>query len=107
MYWSWKLVLNFTEQQKKFCLSLHYTVIYLLKVLKHTKSRQNNSEINVATLSLGNVSKDFSVDNTKYEFFGYIYDFAVDYDSINIADILDIHKYLMKKAQYKIIFWFI
>ena len=75
--------------------------------MKHTKSRQNNSEINVATLSLGNVSKDFSVDNTKYEFFGYIYDFAVDYDSINIADILDIHKYLMKKAQYKIIFWFI
>ena len=28
---------------------------------------------------------------------GYIYDFRVDYDAIAIDDILDIHKYLMKK----------
>ena len=28
---------------------------------------------------------------------GYVYDFSVDYDSIAVADILDIHKYLMKK----------
>ena len=28
---------------------------------------------------------------------GYVYDFSVDYDAIAIADILDIHKYLMKK----------
>ena len=76
-------------------------------MLKHTKSRQNNSEINVATLSLGNVSKDFSVDHTKYEFFGYIYHFSFDYDSTDIANILYIHKYLMKKAQYKKCFWFI
>ena len=28
---------------------------------------------------------------------GYVYDFSVDYDAIAIADILDIHQYLMKK----------
>ena len=28
---------------------------------------------------------------------GYAYDFSVDYDTISVDDILDIHKYLMKK----------
>ena len=29
--------------------------------------------------------------------YGYVYDFGVDYDAIAVDDILDIHKYLMKK----------
>ena len=29
--------------------------------------------------------------------YGYIYDFVVDYDSIVVNDILDIHKYLINK----------
>ena len=33
----------------------------------------------------------------KTEFWGEIYDFAVDYTSINIGDIYNIHRYLMKK----------
>ena len=28
---------------------------------------------------------------------GHVYDFSVDYDAIAVDDILDIHKYLMKK----------
>ena len=28
---------------------------------------------------------------------GYIYDFSVDYDAIAVDEVLDIHKYLMKK----------
>ena len=28
---------------------------------------------------------------------GYVYDFSVYYDAIAVEDILDIHKYLMKK----------
>ena len=28
---------------------------------------------------------------------GCVYDFSVDYDTIEISDILDIHKYLMEK----------
>ena len=39
--------------------------------------------------------------------YGYVYDFLVDYDSIVVVNILDIHKYLMKKTRYKITFVFI
>ena len=28
---------------------------------------------------------------------GYVYDFSVDYDAIDVDNIKDIHKYLMKK----------
>ena len=48
-------------------------------------------------MCLGNISKDFSVDNMKKTGInGYVYDFSVDYDAIPVDDILDIHKYLMK-----------
>ena len=33
----------------------------------------------------------------KKRFIAYVYDFSVDYDSIDIGDIKDIHKYLIKK----------
>ena len=33
---------------------------------------------------------------------GYVYDFSVDYDATAVDDILDIHKYLMKKNGVKI-----
>ena len=33
----------------------------------------------------------------KTGFNSHIYDFSIDYDAIDIDDVLDIHKYLMKK----------
>ena len=49
-------------------------------------------------LCLGNISKDWSIDNMKKTgFTGYVYDFSVHYDAIAVADIEDIHKYLMRK----------
>ena len=49
-------------------------------------------------MCLRNVSKGFSASNMKKTGFnGHIYDFSVDYDAIDVDDILDIHKYLMKK----------
>ena len=49
-------------------------------------------------LHLGNISKDWSVDNMKKTGLNeYIYYFGVDYNAIIVADILDIHKYLIKK----------
>ena len=39
-----------------------------------------------------------SVDNTeKTGFNGHVYDFNVIYDAVAVDDILDIHKYLMKR----------
>ena len=62
------------------------------------KFEANDSEIVTTPLCLGNISKDFSVDNMKKTGLnGYIYDFSVDYDAIAVDDILDIHKYLMEK----------
>ena len=49
-------------------------------------------------LCLGNVLKDFSACNmNKTGFNGYIYDFSVDYNSTDVNDIKNIHKYLIKK----------
>ena len=49
-------------------------------------------------LCLGSISKGFSVDNMKKTGLnGCIYDFSADYDALAIDDILDIHRYLMKK----------
>ena len=62
------------------------------------KFKAKYSEIVPSPLCLGNISKDWSIDNMKKTGFnGYVYDFSVDYDSIDVDDIKDIHKYLMKK----------
>ena len=73
-------------------------VIYLLMVQKLLNFKAKNSEIVANPLSLGNISKDFSVDNMKKTGLnGYVYDFSVDCDAIAVDDILEFHKYLMKK----------
>ena len=93
--------INFTVTKKKFCLSLHYngTNSYLfVNGRKIIKFKVKDSEIVAIPLCLGNISKDWSVDNMKKTgFTGYIYDFSVDYDAIAVDDIKGIHKYLMKK----------
>ena len=62
------------------------------------KFKAKDSEIVPYSLCLGNISKDWTNDNKKKtEFNRYIYDFSTDYKTIATSDILDIHKYLMKK----------
>ena len=62
------------------------------------KFKAEASEIVGTSICLGNISKDFSVDNMKKktELNGYVYSFSVDYHAIVVDDILDILKYLMK-----------
>ena len=44
------------------------------------------------------ISKNWSTDNIKETGFnGYVYDFTEDNDAIDVDDIKDIQKYLMKK----------
>ena len=62
------------------------------------KFKAKNSEIVPTLLCLGNISKDWSVDNMKKTgLAGYVYYFNTDYDPIGVGDIKDTHKYLMKK----------
>ena len=95
--------INFTVTGKKFCLSLHYNGAnsYLFVNGKEIhKFKAKDSEIVATPLFLGNISKDWSVDNMKTKqtgLNGYIYDCSVDCDAIAVDDILDIHNYLMKK----------
>ena len=90
--------------RQKFCLSLHYNganngANYLfVNGTKIIKFKVKYAKIVATPLCLGNISKDWSVDNMKRTGFkGYVYDFSVDYGAIAVDDILDIHKYLMKK----------
>ena len=55
--------ISFTEHQKHFCLSLHYN-----RVSSYTFVN-----------GVGNMNKT--------ELYGYVYDFSIDYDSINIINI--------------------
>ena len=117
--------INFTVIKKKFCLRLNYngtnsylfyiiyiknlynlfyiyvmeqTVIFLLFCAEIIKFKAKNSEIIATPLCLGNISEDFSnVNMKKIGLLGYVYDFSVDYDAIAVDDMLNIHKYLMKK----------
>ena len=62
------------------------------------KFKAKDSEIVAGPLCLGNNSKDFSVDNMKKTgLSGYVYDFSVDYDAIEVDGILGIYKSLMEK----------
>ena len=86
-------------------LSLHYNGSNSFLFVNATKIHQfkaKDSEIKRYPLCLGNISKDFSVDNMKKTGLnGYVYDFSVDYNAIAVDAILDIHKYLMKKHDIK------
>ena len=51
---------------------------------------------------LGNTSKNFTVGKLKKPGLnGYVYDFSVVCNTIEVSNIVDIHKYLMKKKLYK------
>ena len=60
--------INFTENKKKFCLSLHYNEAnsYLfINGTKIIKFKAKDSEIVATSLCLGNISKNLSIDNMK------------------------------------------
>ena len=58
------------------------------------KFKTKDSEIIAALICLGNISRDFLVDNMKKTGLnGYVYDFSVDYDFTANDKIQDIHKY--------------
>ena len=84
-------LINFTDHNKRFC----YVCIIIKKNgylfvtgTKIIKFKSKDPEILAHLLCLGNISKDWSVDNIKKtRLNGYIYDFSVDYDAIAFDDI--------------------
>ena len=88
--------INFPVTRKNFCFSLHYnganSYLYV-NVTEIYKFKAKDSEILVCPICLGNISKDWSVDNIKRTGFTG----CVDYYPVAVDDVKDIHKYLMKK----------
>ena len=72
-------------------------VIYFLMVQKLLNSNQKILKLQER---LGNISKDFSVDNVKKTGLKrYVYDFSVDYNASAVTDVSEIHKYLMERNE--------
>ena len=82
-------------------LSLHYhgsNSFLLVNTTKTYQFKAKDSEIKPYPLCLGNISKDFAIDNIKKTGSQRNVDFfSVDYNVIDTNDILDIHRYSMKE----------
>ena len=97
-----KYPINFTQSGKRFVLSLHYNGSNSFLFVNATKVYQfkaKNSKIKDYALCLGNVSKNFTINNMKKIGLKRVAKFfSVDFNPIDTKDILNIHKYLMKKT---------
>ena len=94
--------IDFTQPNKRFILSLHYNGSNSFLFVNATKVYQfkaRDSEIKSCTLCLDNISKDFTINNMKKTGLRDIVKlFSVDLNPIDTKNILNIHKYFMKKA---------
>ena len=94
--------INFTKQNTKFCLSLHYNGANSYIFVNGTeiiKFKAKDFEIAAYPLCLRNTSKDWSVDNMKKTGLkGYVYDFSIDYNGIALADIR--HSQVFNNKEY-------
>ena len=92
---------NFTVDSKTFCLSLHCNSNYsylFVNGKEVAKFKAKNSELIKYPMCLGGLSKDYNKNSRKDTgLYGNIYDFSVSYSAATNNEILDIHKYLMKK----------
>ena len=87
-------------------MSLHYTAdnSYLLIGGKEIfKSKIDKKNVNFPTqFRLRSTSNGFSAPKSReVPLYENVYDFSVDYSSIDKSDILDIHKYLMTTNNMK------
>ena len=98
-----KYPINSTQSGKRFVLSLHYNRInsfLFVNAAEIYQFKAKDSEIKPYILCLGNISKYFTIDNMKKspDFIGSIKVFPADYNPIDNSNILDIHRYLVKKT---------
>ena len=102
--------ISFRVTKKKFCLSLHFNGVdsYLFVNVKEiVKFKVKDSAIVATPLCLGNISKDWSVNNMKKTGLnGYVYEFCVDYEEFNSTinaakHVPFLHNYFMKKYKIK------
>ena len=75
------------------------TIFLFVNATKVYQFKAKNSEIKDYALCLGNVSKDFAINNIKKTGLkGVTIFFSFDFNPIDTNNILDIHNYLMKRT---------
>ena len=97
-----KFYRNFTDPGKKFLLSLHYNgdnSYLFVNGRQELKFKAKTDQLVREKLCIGNLSDRWTAsESEKTGLYGNIYDFVVDYKSINgVKPIYDMHRYLMKK----------
>ena len=97
-----KYPITFTQLGKRFVLSQHYNgsnSFLFVNAMKVYQFKAKNPEIKDYSLGLVIVSKGFTINNLKKTVLkGVARFFSVDFNSNDSNDILDIHKYLMKRT---------
>ena len=98
--------MHFSKAKIKFSFSLHCNADnnYLFVNGKEIfKFKVDNKNINfLMQVCLGGISNGFSaIESREVTLNGNVYDFSVDYNSIDKSDKLNIHKYLMTKNHMK------
>ena len=93
---------NFTQPSKKFVLSLHYNGddnYLFVNGKQELKFKCKTENLVKEKLCIGNFSDQWTAsESEKTGLYGNIYDFVVDYKSINgVKPIYDMHRYLMTK----------
>ena len=101
-----KFSINFTKENTKYCLSFHFNAnnSYLFANGKEIfKVKTDNKNVNFQIqICLGSISNRFSVtESRELSLNGNVYDFSVDYNSIDKFDILNILKNLVNKNNVK------
>ena len=93
---------NFTEQSKKFVLSLHYNSDNSYLFVNGSQELKFKSSVSYL-LCVGNISSDWSLTNdTKTGLYGNVYEFAIDYVSLSgVKTTYDIHRYLMHRKVFE------
>ena len=70
-----------------------------VNAVKMYQFKAKDSDIKPYPLCLGNISKGYTLGNMKkVELKKIVNVFSIDYNATDTRDILDTHKYLMKKA---------
>ena len=97
-----KYAINFAESGKRFLLSWHYNgnnSFLFVNAVKMYQFQAKDSETKTYPLYLGNILKDFKLNNMKKNRLKQTEKFFfVDDNAIDTSDISDIHRYLMKEA---------
>ena len=93
---------NFSQVSKKFVLSLHYNgddSYLFVNGKQELKFKCKTEHLVKEKLCIGNLSDQWTAsESEKTGLYGNIYDFVVDYKSINsVKPIYDMHRYLMTK----------